>query len=148
MKSFESSVETPKGCLPCSIRLRSHFFPNWEQKKTLKTSYFPGKCRIVPKNVTGDPFGLLTYILLQNIKKTRRGGPFTLIRFCRLRLKSKKGGPFGAKKISKKRRTMPKKIEGVLFALSLHWLDLSLGISSFTSFCCKKSGPIRVRIVF
>ena len=44
-------------------------------------------------------------------KKPKRG-PFTLIRFCRLRLKSKKpkGDPL-EKKISKKRRTVPKNTE-------------------------------------
>ena len=32
-------------------------------------------------------------------------------------------------------------------ALSFLWPDLALGLSSLGSFCCKKSGPIRVRIV-
>ena len=62
------------------------------------------KCRIVPKNVKGGTlWALLTYILLQNIKKTRKGdsfetlknfrkkshnaeknrrGAFSLVRFC------------------------------------------------------------------
>ena len=44
-------------------------------------------------------------------EKNQKGGPFSLGRFCRLRLKSKKrkGGPFGDKKIRKKSRTVPKK---------------------------------------
>ena len=47
-------------------------------------------------------------------EKNQKGGPFSLGRFCSLRLKSKKrkGGPFGdKKKIRKKSRTVPKKIE-------------------------------------
>ena len=38
-------------------------------------------------------------------EKNQKGGPFSLGRFCSLRLKSKKrkGGPFGDKKISKKK---------------------------------------------
>ena len=45
-------------------------------------------------------------------RENPKGGPFTLIRFCRLRLKSKKpkGGPLEAKKFEKS-RTVPKKIE-------------------------------------
>ena len=44
-------------------------------------------------------------------EKNQKGGPFSLGRFCSLRLKSKKrkGGPFGDKKKSKKSRTVPKK---------------------------------------
>ena len=84
------------------------------------------KCRIVPKNVKGL-WALLTYILLQNIKKLERG---TLLRHL---------------KIFEKSRTVPKKIErgdplvssgfvgyvkrlkmkGEPFALSLHWPDLA-----------------------
>ena len=52
-----------------------------------------GKCRIVPKNVKGGTLlDLLTYILLQNIKKLE-------------------GGPFGDIKIFSKNRTVPKKIQ-------------------------------------
>ena len=45
-------------------------------------------------------------------KKTKRG-PFTLTRFCRLRLKSEKpkGTLWRQKKFSKKSRTVPKKIQ-------------------------------------
>ena len=44
-------------------------------------------------------------------EKNQKGGPFSLGRFCSLRLKSKKrkGGPFGDKKNFEKSRTMPKK---------------------------------------
>ena len=57
------------------------------------------------------------FFLSKNVEnsaeKNQKGGPFSLGRFCSLRLKSKKrkGGPFGEKKISKKSRTVPKKIE-------------------------------------
>ena len=38
--------------------------------------------------------------MLHSAEKNQKGGPFSLGRFCRLRLKSKKrkGGPFGDKK--------------------------------------------------
>ena len=74
MKSSENSFETPKGCLSCSIRLGNNLFPNWEQKNEKKSDFFR-KCRIDPKNVKGGTlWDLLTYILLQNIKKLE-GGP-------------------------------------------------------------------------
>ena len=39
------------------------------------------KCRIVPKNVkVGTLWALLTYILLQNIKKTRKGDSFETLK--------------------------------------------------------------------
>ena len=77
MRSFESSFETPKGCLSCSISPGKSLFPDWEQKNfssKKRLRIFSGKCRIVPKNVKGGTvWALLIYILLQNIKKTRRG---------------------------------------------------------------------------
>ena len=47
-------------------------------------------------------------------EKNQKGGPFSLGRFCSLRLKSKKrkGGPFGDKKnFEKKSHSAEKKIE-------------------------------------
>ena len=46
-------------------------------------------------------------------EKNQKGGPFSLGRFCSLRLKSKKrkGGPFGDKKNRKKVAQCRKKIE-------------------------------------
>ena len=46
-------------------------------------------------------------------EKNQKGGPFSLGRFCRLRLKSKKrkGTLWRQKKFRKKSRTVPKKIE-------------------------------------
>ena len=97
------------------------------KKKLEIFDFFFRKCRIVPKNVKrGTLWALLTYILLQNIKKLERG---TLLR----------------QKIFEKSRTVPKKIEmgdplvssgfvgyvkrlkikGGPFALSLHWPDLA-----------------------
>ena len=91
---------------------------------------------------------LLTYILLQNIKKLERG---TLLRHL---------------KNFEKSRTMPKKIErgdplvssgfvgyvrkvknerGDPFALVSADRTWPYG-SSFSSFDCKKSGPVRVRL--
>ena len=55
------------------------------------------------------------FFLSKNVaqcRKKSKGGPFSLGRFCSLRLKSKKrkGGPFGdKKKFRKKSRTVPKK---------------------------------------
>ena len=58
-----------------------------------KKNFF-GKCRTVPKNVKGGPFLIYKHA------------------FCSKITKNSKGGPFGdIKKISKKSRTVPKKIE-------------------------------------
>ena len=55
-----------------------------------------GKCCVVPKNVKGGPFLIYKHA------------------FCSKITKNSKGGPFGdIKKISKKSRTVPKKIERV-----------------------------------
>ena len=76
MKSSENSSETPKGCLSCSKRLRNHFSPTGNKKTFLE------KIRIVSirkmshsaeKFKRGTLWNLLTYILMQNIKKNRRG---------------------------------------------------------------------------
>ena len=53
----------------------------------------------------GEPFADKTIQeKVAQCRKNRKGGPFTLIRFCRLRLKSKKpkGDPLETKKIEKK----------------------------------------------
>ena len=103
----------------------------------------------MPKNVKGGTlWALLTFILLQNIKKLERG---TLLRH---------------EKFFKKWRTMPKEIErgdplvssglvryvkivknerGDPFARISADRTWPYG-SSFSSFDCKKSGPIRVRL--
>ena len=106
--------------------------------------------RSAKKCKRGTPWALLTYILLQNIKKLERG---TLLRH-------------DIKKFSKKSRTMPNKNQkgdplvssdfvgyvkieknerGDPFALISADLTRPYG-SSFSSFDCKKSGPIRVRL--
>ena len=67
-------------------------------------------------NVKGALLDLLTYILLQNIKKLE-GGPFGDIkkfskksRILLQNIKKLEGGPFGdIKKFSKKSRKVPKK---------------------------------------
>ena len=97
----------------------------------------------------GDPLGLINIYSVAKHQKTRKGdsfetlkkfskkvaqcrkkskgGPFSLVRFCRLRLKSKK-----------REREDP-------FALISADRTWPYG-SSFSSFDCKKSGPIRVRL--
>ena len=86
MKSSKNRFKTPKGCLSCSISLGNRFSPNWKQKQThffeTKNGFFPfGKCRSAEKCKSGTLWDLLTYILFQNIKKTRRGTFETLKNF-------------------------------------------------------------------
>ena len=94
----------------------------------------------------GTLWALLTYILLQNIKKTRKGDSFeTLKKFRKspqCRKKIERGDPlvsFGfvgyVKKVKNER--------GDPFALISADRTWPYG-SSFSSFDCKKSGPIRV----
>ena len=88
---------------------------------------------------------LLTYILLQNIKKLERG---TLLRNFRKKVaqcqKNRKGDPLfssgfvGYVKMVKNERGYP-------FALISADRTWPYG-STFSSFDCKKSGPIRVRL--
>ena len=72
------------------------------QHKTSGNFFSFKKSRIVLKNVKrGTLLDLLTYIPLQNIKKTRRGDPLW------------------TKKNSKKSRTVPKKLKGGPYSLVL-----------------------------
>ena len=65
-----------------------------------KVFSFKKSSRIVPKNVEGGTlWDLLTYIQLQNLKKTRRGHPFETLNFFSKKKshsaeKNPKGGPF------------------------------------------------------
>ena len=60
----------------------------------------------------GDPLETKNVEKKSHSAEKTKGGPFTLTRFCRLRLKSKKPkGPFEDKKNFEKSRTRPKKIE-------------------------------------
>ena len=62
---------------------RKPLFPQLGTKKNKKNEnlFFPfGKCRIVPKNAKGTLWVLLTYIMLQIIKKTRMGDPFEILK--------------------------------------------------------------------
>ena len=103
----------------------------------------------MPKNVKGDLWGFINIYSVAKYQKTRKGDSFeTLANF------------------RKKSRTMPKKIErgdplvssgflgyvkkvknerGDPFALISADRTWPYG-SSFSSFDCKKSGPIRVRL--
>ena len=57
-----------------------------ERGDPLETKKISKKSRTVPKNVKGGPltlWDLLTYIQLQNMKKTRRGDPFETLKFFR-----------------------------------------------------------------
>ena len=74
----------------------------------------------------GTFWALLTYILLQNIKKIERGDPLVSSGFVGYvkKVKNERGDPFA---LISADRTWP------------------YG-SSFSSFDCKKSGPIRVRL--
>ena len=71
MKSFENSFDTPKGGLSCSIRLRT------KKDIFLKKGFaFFWQIPHSAENVKGwTLWDLLTYILLQNIKKLE-GGTF------------------------------------------------------------------------
>ena len=62
--------ERLKSALYLRLKKRKNFF-----LKKLKFEFFSfRKCRIVPKNVKGGTlWALLTYILLQNIKKLKGG---------------------------------------------------------------------------
>ena len=86
-------------------RLKSALYLRLKKRKRLFFKnleifdFFFKKCRIVPKNVKGGTlWALLTYILLQNNKKTRKGDSFeTLNNFQKSRTmpkKNLKGGPF------------------------------------------------------
>ena len=57
-------------------------------------TFFFGKCGTVPKNVKGGPFLIYKHAVCSKITKNSKGGPFGDI-----------------KKISKKSRTVPKKME-------------------------------------
>ena len=61
----------------------------------------------------GDPLKTKIQEKVAQCRNNRKGGPFTLIWFCRLRSKSKKpkGDPLETKKISKKSCTVPKKLK-------------------------------------
>ena len=61
--------ERLKSALYLRLKKRKTFF--W--KKEIFEMFSFKKYRIVPKNVKGGLLNLLTYILLQNFKKTRRG---------------------------------------------------------------------------
>ena len=66
----EARRERLKSALYLRLKKRKTFFLE-KQLEILKFFSF-GKCRIVPKNVKGwTLWGLLTYIQLQNILKTR-----------------------------------------------------------------------------
>ena len=94
----------------------------------------------------GTLWALLTYILLQNIKKTRKGDSFeTLKNFRKKSHNAEKksnllvsSGFVGYGKKVKNERGDP-------FALISADRTWPYG-SSFSSFDCKKSGPIRVRL--
>ena len=84
--------ERLKSALYLSLKKRKTFF--WKKLEIFEKNFSFGKCRVVLKNVKGGPF--LIY------KHT----------FCCKITKNSKGGPFGdIKKISKKSRTVPKKIQ-------------------------------------
>ena len=82
---------------------------------------FSEKNRTVPKKSKGDPLGTSGFVGF--IEKVKKAEPFTLIRFCRLRLKSKKpkGELFGDKKnFEKKSHSAEKNRKGGPF--SPFWL--------------------------
>ena len=118
------------------------------KKKNLKFDFFSfRKCRIVPKNVKGGTlWALLTYILLQNIKKTRKGDSFeTLKNFGKKSHNAEKksnllvsSGFVGYGRKVKNERGDP----FALISADRTWPYAS----SFSSFDCKNSGPIRVRL--
>ena len=72
VKITENKTGTSKvGAISKAQKAQKTFF----EKKHEIFDFFPfRKCRIVPKNVKGGTlWALLTYILLQNIKKLERG---------------------------------------------------------------------------
>ena len=84
--------ERLKSALYLRLKKRKTFF--LEKNLKFSKNFFFGKCRTVPKNVKGGPFLIYKHA------------------FCSKITKNSKGGPFGdIKKISKKSRTVPKKIE-------------------------------------
>ena len=69
LKSLKSRLERLKSALYVRLKKRKTFLI----EKNLKFFSF-GKCRIVPKNAKGGTlWNLLTYIILQNIKKLEGG---------------------------------------------------------------------------
>ena len=58
-------------------KTRKPLCPNWEQKKTVFLRKIPqifypfGKCRLVPKNVQGDPLGFIIIHSVAKYQKTR-----------------------------------------------------------------------------
>ena len=112
-------------------------FPDWKQKKiwkiwnflkfflekTSKTSHSAEKW----KGVT--LWDSLTYFLLQNIKKIRRGDSFEKLKIFEKKIrtvpkKNWKGGPFGVFRFCRLRKK-GKKRKGGPFAVSLHWSNLA-----------------------
>ena len=152
MKSFENTLETPKVCLSCSIWLENHCFPTGNKikfenffekfflKKTLKMSHSAEKWK------GGTLWDSLTYILLQNIKKLE-GGLFWDLKKFRKKIrtvpkKNWKGDPLVSSGFVGYVKKV-KKWKGGPFCTNFRWPDLASYASSFD---CKKSGPIRVRL--
>ena len=72
---LKNKTGTSKVCAISKTQKAQNYF---EKKNEIFDFFSFGKCRIVPKNVKGGTiWALLTYILLQNIKKLERG---TLLR--------------------------------------------------------------------
>ena len=144
MKSFENTFETPTVCLSCSIWLENHcwatgnkikfeiFFEFFFLKKTSKMSHSAKKWK------GGTLWDSLTYTLLQNMKKTRRGDSFETLKnfqkkFAQCRNKIERGDPLVSsdfvghvKKLENERGTLCTKFP-------LAWL----GLSSLINFCKK-----------
>ena len=135
--------ERLKSALYLRLKMRKRLF----LKKNLKfLIFFQKMSHSAEKCERGALWALLTYILLQNIKKLERGLFWDIKKFSKKVAQCRKksnllvsSGFVGYGKKSKKWKEGP-------FCSNFRWPDLASYASSFSSFDCKKSGPIRVRL--
>ena len=146
------SVRTRRARLKSALYLRLKKRKRLFLKKKLEIFYFiffQKPSHIAKKCERGDPLGFINIYSVAKYEKTRRGDPFETLKILfekntHSAEKTPKGDPLGTYgfvgyvKILKNER-------GELFALIS--ADRAWPYSrSFSSFDCKKSGPIRLRL--